>query len=627
MHLVSKLAAASLLVGVCHSSFGREIETITVTASRTATPVDNVGSSITILDREDVKQSGSATLAGLLRNVPGFAMSQQGGLGTFAQARVRGAEANHVLVLIDGVEANDVAQGSEFNFAHLLTSGIERVEVVRGPQSALWGSDALAGVVNVITTPASSRSGVEGHLEGGSFGMKNGGLRLSRAGDTGSLWVSADRVDTDGTNISRTGTEDDGYRNTTLSAGGQLQLARDADLKVMIRNTDSVTGFDDVDYLYTGLPIDAPFTTDSAQTYAKASLSYRPVDRFEQIVTLSRSDTENVNHTNASVDDVTTGIRDSLHLQSNFYFARQTLTLLAEHEREHFGQRGEATIYGDPNKDLDTITNSLAAEWRFDGDLFDVSVSARHDNNSEFDNADTWQVTGLWHLAEATAVYASAGRSNKNPTFTERFGYFDTFTGNPALTPEFSFAKEIGIRQRFDDARILVDASYFTARLTDEIDGFVFDGSTGTFTAANSDGVSTRRGVEISANWQVDNAFTLDGNATWLDATEPGGTREIRRPEQMATLRASYAFERGSISLGANYSSKQQDDFFPPYPPYQERVDLPGYTLVHLSGQYRVSQHATLTARIENLTDRTVEDVIGFREPGAAAYLGVRVSL
>ena len=127
--------------------------TITVTASRTPINSDETASALSILSKEDIQQRNANSIADLLREIPGFAVSQQGSRGAVTQVRVRGAEANQVLVLIDGIEANDVSQGSEFNFAHLNADQIERIEIVRGPQSALWGSDALAGVINIITVP------------------------------------------------------------------------------------------------------------------------------------------------------------------------------------------------------------------------------------------------------------------------------------------------------------------------------------------------------------------------------------------------------------------------------------------------------------------------------------------
>lgn len=603
---------------------GDVIENITVTASRTATSVDNVGSSISILTRQDIQRRNATTLAELLRDIPGFAISQQGGVGTLSQARVRGGEANQVLVLIDGVEANDIAQGSEFNFTHMLASDIERIEVVRGPQSALWGADALAGVVHVITVPSTERTGLSASLEGGSFNSANANVSYDGATENATFSLAAGRFDTDGTNVSRNGSEDDGYENTTLRAGGRLSLTDNASLSFKLRRVDAQTGFDDVDFVTTGLPVDAPFETDSTQNYASLAMNVALSERITQRVSLSRVDTENINRTFSPVDDITRGERDSLHLQTNYVSGVHTVSILLEHERDHYEQRGQASFFGDPNKDLDADTTSFAAEYRFDGDLIDVSASLRRDSNSEFDDANTWRLTGLWHVTESTGLFASLGRSIKNPTFTERFGFFDTFIGNPDLTPEHSHSNEIGLRQRFDQGTVSV--SYYEATLSNEINGFVFDATSGAFTAQNASGESERKGLEVEASMQLGEEWTIDGSYTWLDATEPGDVVEVRRPENTAAIRFNYAFSRGNVNLGFNYNGGQEDDYFPPVPPFQERVTLPSYTLASLSGALEVNEHITLTGRVENLLDETYEDVFGFRAPGLAAFAGIRAT-
>ncbi|HKI73785.1 MAG TPA: TonB-dependent receptor plug domain-containing protein, partial [Pseudomonadales bacterium] len=212
------------------------IENITVTASRTPILVDDAGSAVTLITKQDIERQGALSLADLLRDVPGLSVSQQGGIGTFAQVRMRGAEANQVLVLIDGVEANDVSQGSEFNFTHVLATGIQRIEVVRGPQSALWGADALAGVINVITDPgAHAETSMHGTAETGSHNTARAALDMNWHGESGNLAFGASRFGTAGTNISRTGNEPDGYRNVTAHVSGHLDVLENSRLSFTLR--------------------------------------------------------------------------------------------------------------------------------------------------------------------------------------------------------------------------------------------------------------------------------------------------------------------------------------------------------------------------------------------------------
>ena len=207
-----------------------DLETITVTASHTPVSIRDTASAITIITKEEIQRRNVSNISDLLRNVPGFSVNQQGSRGAVTQLRVRGSEANHVLVLIDGVRANDIAQGGQFNFAHLMSQGIEQIEIIRGPQSALWGADALAGVVNVITTrnnkPGRSENSTQdrvqekvfnANIELGSFDSNQWGLNIANGRGDSQFKVGLNGVNTDGTNISRQGDETDGYKNKSLT--------------------------------------------------------------------------------------------------------------------------------------------------------------------------------------------------------------------------------------------------------------------------------------------------------------------------------------------------------------------------------------------------------------------------
>ncbi len=600
------------------------IENVIVTASRTPTDIAAVGSSVSIITGDEIRQRGAVTLAELLRDLPGLSVNQAGPRGALAQVRMRGGEANHLLVLIDGVEANDLAQGNEFNFTHLLTSGIERVEVVRGPQSALWGSDALAGVINVITVPNTESRSATATLEGGSFGTASAAVSID-GGRGGNVWsIGANHISADGTNVSRIGTEEDGYENSTLRASGRFAISDNANISAMVRYTDTSSDFDGTDFIATGLPTDADFVIDSRHAYARLAAELQPTTNINQKFELQYVDSDNTTRTDGPVDDITRGQRTLLSSQTDVEFGRQTLSLIAEYEEDEFEQRGRASFFGDPNKNHDLDRTSLATELRHDGETVNLSASFRHEKNSDFDDANTWRLTGLWRATERVGFFAAAGSSIKNPTFTERFGFFDTFIGNPDLKPEESRSAELGVRYLAENIQLSV--SYFDARLEDEINGFVFDAVNGGFTAANADGESKRRGAELEGSWQATDALSLTASYTWLDATQPEGDEqleEVRRPGDTAALRANYALPRLNINVGVTHSGEQIDTFFPPFPEPSQRVTLGAYTLIDASMQYSVSDRVMFRARIENALDETYEEVFGYRSPGFGAYAGV----
>ncbi len=627
------LGASILATGLpMGSAFAEDnlLETITVTASRTPLQIKETGSSVSIITKEQIQRRNATNLGELLREIPGISVNQQGSLGAVTQVRIRGAEANQVLVLIDGVEANDIAQGSEFNFTHLLTRQIERVEIVRGPQSSLWGSDALSGVINIITSPQGlDKTQFSGYLEGGTFNTVKTGFGIQHGSERSQTTVSVDFLDTDGSNISREGNEDDGYKNVTYNLSGKYDIQDNIRLNYVARKTDSTTEFDAIDFFTTGLPTDADYTTDSKQTYTGVSLVFDQ-DKLSHLLAYTRTDTENVNRAGSPVKDITRGTKDRLQYQGNLELGSSILTGVIEYEKEDYLQRGAASFFGDPNKNLDTNTKSVALEYRYNGESVNISLSARNDNNSEFNNATTWRTTAAWHLPnDTTNFFASIGESVKNPTFTERFGFFDTFVGNPNLKPEESLSWEIGVRQSLADNRMFVTATWFDANLDNEINGFVFDPSSGSFTAANIEGKSNRQGLELALDYKVSAFFSMNASYTYLDATQDnpagGDLREVRRPKHAGAVGGNVQWGKTNINLQVIYTGKQEDDFFPPFPPFQERVELDAYTLVNLTGTYRISDKFELSMQLENAFDENYEEVFGFSSPGLVAYGGMRM--
>lgn len=627
----------------------QNLEEILVTASRTPVPVNQIGSSFTLINADQLRNRQTASLSEILRNVPGFAVSRSGVMGSTTQIRVRGAEANQVLVFIDGIEANDPAQGSEFNFAHLLTSEVDRVEVIRGPQSALWGSDALAGVINITTKRGSGPAKFTAFLEGGSFDTVQGGGNVSGSGKRYNYNLGAAVIDSGGTNISRRGNENDGYANSTINFSGNYQATGNLDLSIAGRYTNATNDYDDIDFINTGLPVDADNHTDTEQFYGRAQAKLSLLDKhWEHIAGAAITSTDNKNYTAGSWSDGTAGKKYRVNYQTSYYLdtpdmldASHTFTLAVDYEREEYTQRGTATFFGDPNQDLATDATSIVGEYRVNL-LEDLSLSGsvRHDYNSDFRDSTTFRVTAAYQLPQtSTLLHANYGTGVKNPSFTERFGFYATsatpFAGNANLRPEQSRGWEIGFTQPLLDGRADIGAAYFNERLQDEINGFVFDpsvGAFGGFTAKNVNGTSYRDGVEVNASIEITKGLSLQGAYTYTDATQPDAAnnqqQEVRRPRHIASLNLDYAFlnNRAGVNLNINYTGKQLDDYFPPYPQPARRVTLSSFTLVNLTGRYKLNEHYNFYGRVENLLDEDYEEVYGFHTPGIAVYGGVRIA-
>jgi len=300
-----------------------------------------------------------------------------------------------------------------------------------------------------------------------------------------------------------------------------------------------------------------------------------------------------------------------------------------DYEDVDFVQTGTATDFGDPNQNQSIDTTGLVLEYvGHAADAWDWSLGLRRDLFSDFNDATSYQAALGYNISQAGRFRASYGDGQKAPTFTERFGFFaDTFVGNPNLTPEQSESFELGYEQAFQ--RGSISLTWFNQDLTNEINGFVFDPTLGVFTAANEDGTSKRNGIELASNWQIGSGFSINGNYTYTDATEPDGTqrvREIRRARHIGSINLNYTDSkaRTNLNLNINYNGDQTDLFFPPFPQPSQIVELDNYVLVDLAGSWRVTNNLDLFARINNLLDEDYEDVFGFATPGITAFAGIR---
>ncbi len=612
-----------------------------VTASRTPLSSNQTGSSYTIIDADQIAQRQAVHVSDLLRDVPGVAISQSGGIGAQTSIRLRGAEADQTLVLIDGIEANDPATGSGFDFAHMLTSDIERIEIIRGPQSSLWGSDAMAGVINIITKEAGDGLRVTGAVEGGSFTTGRVAAGFSERSDNHHISVNANLLRSDGTNVAEQGDEDDAYRNATFNLKAGINPLDNLELSFVARHTKAKKEFDPAPFP-AFIPADGDRESENSQTYALAKAK---LDLFsgnwQHIVSVASTGTNNENFADGVESSSSEGGKLKFSYQTNIFFdtpafadASHTVTLAFENESEDFKQRGTPSFFGNPNQDQDFTNNSYIAEYRLGlwEQLF-LSASVRHDNNDLFDNATTFRTSLAYNIANTgTTLRGAYGTAVKNPSFTDRFGFTpDTFFGNPNIQPEESRGWEIGIDQSLFNDRVTISATLFRERLEDEINGFSFDAGLGGFTTVNIDGKSEREGVELSAQAGLTESLSISGSYTYVDSTQDDGAgkqiREIRRPEHVASLNANYSFmaNKGNINLGIDYTGDQNDSDFGTFP--ATAVILDDYVLVSLTSEYALNRSFSLFGRIENLLDEDYRDVFGFDTPGIAAYAGIRVNL
>jgi vitamin B12 transporter len=619
-----------------------QLEGILVTDGLTPVEQEKSGRAFTVITGEQLERNQVRYVADALRQVPGFAVSKTGGFGGPVDVRVRGAEANHLLVLVDGVEIGDFSTGS-FDFASLLVADIDRIEVLRGPQSTFWGSNATAGVVNVITRRG-ERNGwrVNTLSEVDTDRTVLGGVSVSGGGEAWDVALSGAFRRTDGFNISDFGSEKDGDRNTTLNGKVTVDLSENLTLDGTLRFVDRKSDVDPQDFSsdpvtwapgpFYGLVIDGDDWTSTREFLGSVGLTHVALDgALTQKARFTGSDLRRENFDSFGLS-WTEGNRLNGTYQASYAFdtpslldARHTITGGYEWERETFAPSHLTETF-------ERQSNSLVGEYRGEFlDQFYLNGGLRQDFNDRFGDATTYSVSGAWKVPGTEArLHASVGTGVTNPTFFEQFGFTPaTFRGNPDLVPEESLGWDIGIEYGFFDRQLVVDVTYFKQNLTNEI-ATVFGGPP-TFLSSpiNRDGESRRQGVEVAATLNLFNGLTANATYTYTDATEQtlaGGPRlrEVRRPMHSGSVGLAYTFmeDRARVFGEAVFNGRMDDNaFVPSLPP---RVTLDSYTVVNIGGSYRLNDNLEVHGRIENLFDEDYEEVFGYNAQGRTAFLGLK---
>jgi vitamin B12 transporter len=610
-----------------------DIDEILVSASLVPIAASRSANAITVIDSEQLRNRAALTVGDLLRDVPGLAVSRSGVQGSQTQIRARGAEANHLLVLIDGVEANDPSQSDELNWGTLSADDIERIEVIRGPQSSLRGSDAMAGVVNIVTRSAEQAFSAKLFTEAGSFSTTRHGFHIGTKQGDFNVRLGVSDTKTDGDNISRTGNERDGYENTSINLKAGFAVSEELKLSFSARQSDGMNEFD-ADDDFDGFVEDQDRVSEFRNSTIGLQADYVSVDgRWQHKLVIAQSKHDNEAFADGVLGNVTGSTKDQYQYIGSMFWddSSQRISVLAEREEEDYKQRGPLSWGLDPNQDRERDTDSFAIEYRSDiSDRLSLALSSRYDDNSEFDRASTYRMEAVYQLGDDTRLRSAYGTAVKNPTFTERFGFYTNFIGNPELKPEESTSWELGIDQQLGD--LSLSATLFDAELENEINGFAYDAVNMGYTATNKEGVSKRQGIELTASVEMDESLALSAAYTYTDSVQPDGAGgyqdEVRRARHTANLNLAWqATDLLQLTTNVQYSGSQSDEFFPPWPTPSEIVTLDDYTLLNVNANFSATDRLDIYLRLDNLLDDDYEEVFGYQTLGFGASLGLRFSL
>jgi len=611
-----------------------DMENILVSASLLPITINRSANAITIIDRNEINNRAVVSASDLLRDVAGLAVSRSGAQGSQTQIRMRGGEANHLLVLVDGVEANNPAQSDEFNWGTLVAAHIERIEIIRGPQSSMLGSDAMAGVVNIITRSTDQPLSANAFFETGGFNTQNNGISIGFKDGGFDMRLGVSDLQTDGENISRSGSEKDGYENTNLNLKSGWRASDQLRLTFVARQSDGMNEYDadsDFDSLIDDQDNVSKFRSATMQLKADYS-SFN--GHWQHQLSMAQSTNKNAEFNQRTPGTVTDSNKDQYRLVSSLLWdeLNHRLSLLIEREEEEFQQRGPINDYGvfgiyDPNQTRSRDTDSLALEYRADiSEKLTLAVSTRHDDNSEFNSSDTSRVEAIYQINDSVRLRSAYGTAIKNPTFTERFGFYTNFIGNPSLEPEESSNWELGIDQLFNQGGSTLSVTFFNSELENEIDGNFMDPVTFRYTSKNRQGLSKRQGMELTTVNKLNDAVSLNTSYTYTDSVESDGANrlvdEVRRARHIGSLNLSWqAMDSLHINANAQYNGSQMDVVYP------KNVKLADYTVVNLSANYRATPNLDVYVRFDNLLNESYEEVFSYQTLGFSANIGVRYKL
>lgn len=609
---------------------GAALSEIIVSANRLKGKVTDLASAVSVISSDEITQSGAATVPELLRRQPGLDVVQSGPAGGNVAVYIRGANSEHTLVIVDGVLMNNPVTTSRlFNLANMSLDLIERIEIIRGPQSSLYGSDALGGVISIITKRGKGAPSASFEAEGGSFGTAK--TAASVAGGEGDFDYSlaASRFHTDGVSAARAqegNREKDG--NDILGVAGQFGYtpSEQFSLRSTIRVNQSETEIDN----FGGAGGDDPNRivdnqTIAAGVVAEGVLSERMV-RPSVGYTISDHALDDRNDPDAAHPN------DSLRSSYDG-------TLM----------KGYGTLQIEPNEAISTLIGvesirevaqstyrSLSSFGPYDEDVPEKSAqtnggfvqlrarplsgfitegSVRVDDNQRFDQRTTWRLAPQYLIEDTgTRFRATVGTGYKAPSLYQIFSQY----GERGLRPERSTGWDAGIEQAFCDRAIVFEALYFQNRLSNLIN---FD--SGTFRFQNISEATTK-GVELTSRWSVVDGFDLAASYTYTDPTDTStDERLLRRARNKADFTAAYRIgKRYTVTGGYTLIGRRADLDFSGGAP--ARVFLGSYGLVNLGLQVELSRNWQLTAHLNNLLDKEYEEVRGYGAFGMGAYAGVR---
>ncbi len=607
--VAASAASAALAQAPAADSESGPLFTEQVVVSANLTPADRgaVGSAVTVIGPEEIAARNKTSVIELLRTAPGVAAVAAGGPGRASSVFIRGANSSHTLVLIDGVRVNSAGTG-EYDFADLQVQQIERIEIVRGPQSSLYGSEAIGGVINIVTRRGAPGRRFEAGVEAGDKGERL--LRAAAGGASAAFDYNVGVSDrrAPGYSLAGAAARDERlnpYRNTTASALAGARLGAQGRAEMTVRASDATVHPDGFEF-GVGPVADPDFTQQRRGVVAGLRFDLPTTARWRQTVRLGgafdrlRGDDPTTAYNNFRIRSGTT----SASWQSDVSLSpADRLTAGAAYER----RRG--VVDGGYSETASISSLFLENQWSWRGRV-DVTGALRRDDHSVFGAETTYRVTGVFRPRDShLRVHGSWGTGFKAPTFVD---LFYPFYGNPSLRPETSRGLDLGLEAVFGEGGVTGDATLFRNDIRDLIS---FDWST---QRAGNIARARTRGVELTASGRAGPRVQVGGAYTYTDAEDAAtGAALPRRPRHAASVSVAGEASQNFSGIAAVFVER-------------DRVEADGRPLddivrLDVSARREFGRGVALTLRAENVLGRRFEEIRGYRSPGRVLALGLTI--
>jgi vitamin B12 transporter len=604
-----------------HVAHGKEsLVNYVVTGMRSEINMEKTAQAITKIELADIERLQSPSLANIVSQTAGVTVSSNGGIGSVTSVRIRGAEGDQTLTLIDGVRINDPSSpGGGFDFGNLLVGNISKVEILRGPNSVPWGSQALGGIVSVVTQSPSSDLAVNARADYGSNDTVNLVANVSGGSDSFKASLGGGYFNSDGISAYQNGTERDGYRQYAANGRVGIDLNDNFDLDFRGYYADSKTQLDGFPPPFFSFADTPEYSTAQQLTaYAGANLRLAGGD-FNNRLAFTLNDINRDNFASpaaASPDFVAKGRNERFEYQGELNIAYRLFTVFgAEHERSKFND-GFAT----------TKTHATSGYAQLIADFKKITLTggARVDDYKTYGTKATFSANAAWRPSNSTIIRVAYGEGFKAPTLFQLFSFF----GNTTLNPETAKSIEMGIEQDLIEGSLTLGATVFQRKTRNQID-FIscFGQTTGICTNrpfGTYDNVkrTSAKGIEFTLRARPVDTVSVEANYSFTDSKDRAtGLTLLRRPKHSVNFAVDWA-AADWLKLGASVQSVSDsaDNDFQTF----TRTALDGYTLATIRARVPIGEKFEVYGRVENLFDAAYETVSGYGVYGRTGHIGVR---